>query len=72
MRAHTVAALGHMGPGAVGPLVAALDHADALVRRGAAKALSLRGPAAAPALPRLLKALDDPDLEPLWAEIGEI
>jgi HEAT repeat protein len=53
-------ALARMGPDAVPVLVAGLGHASARVRVGAARALAaLPPPAARPAMPALIAALDD-------------
>lgn len=56
-------ALARMPAAAVGPLGEALRDADPMRRAGAAYALGLIGEPAAAALPNLLDALDDPELE---------
>ena len=51
--------LGKVGAAAVPPLIAALEHPNPQVRGHAAEALGLIGPDAAPAVPELMKCLDD-------------
>jgi HEAT repeat protein len=63
VRQNLAAALAKIGPTAVEPLVAALKDPLAERRAGAAYALGLIGPAARAALPKLLDALDDKDLD---------
>lgn len=63
VRMHLGAALSKCGAAAVEPLAAALKSASADQRAGAAYALGLIGSAARPALPTLLDALSDPELE---------
>lgn len=59
--AERIAMLGPYGKEAVGPLTAALNASDALVRLNAARALGEIGPEAKPALPVLLAMLSGKD-----------
>jgi HEAT repeat protein len=63
VRQNLAAALAKVGPAAVEPLTAALDDSLAERRAGAAYALGQMGTAARSALPKLLDALDDKDLD---------
>jgi HEAT repeat protein len=63
VRQNLAVALAKIGSAAVEPLTAALDDSLAVRRAGAAYALGQIGPAAKPALAKLLDALDDKDLD---------
>ncbi|MCU0703786.1 MAG: HEAT repeat domain-containing protein [Fimbriiglobus sp.] len=63
VRLNLAVALAKVGPVAVEPLTAALDDSLAERRAGAAYALGQMGVVARPALPKLLDALDDKDLD---------
>lgn len=63
VRQNLAAALAKVGPAAVEPLVAALKDSLPERRAGAAYALGLIGTAAGTALPGLLDALDDKELD---------
>lgn len=63
VRQNLAAALAKIGPTAVEPLTAALGDALAERRAGAAYALGQIGTPARSALPKLLDALDDKDLD---------
>jgi HEAT repeat protein len=63
VRQNLAVALAKIGPAAVEPLTAALDDSLAERRAGVAYALGQIGPAAKTALPKLLDALDDKDLD---------
>ena len=57
VRSHAAIALGRSRPPAIGLLIGTLNHADSGSRHGAALALALIGPPAAPAVPRLVQLL---------------
>jgi HEAT repeat protein len=63
VRQHLAVALAKIGPAGVEPLIAALGDTSAEKRAGAAYALGQIGPPARGALPKLLDALDDKDLD---------
>lgn len=63
VRQHLAAALAKIGPPSVEPLISALKDGVPERRAGAAYALALIGPPARAALPALLAALDDKEVE---------
>ncbi|MGA2264541.1 MAG: HEAT repeat domain-containing protein [Acidobacteriota bacterium] len=62
VRWYSAHALGHQGAAALPLLVPTLKDADPRLRRGAGEALEYMGSAARPAVPDLLRILQDPDL----------